>query len=409
MFQSRRVATMGGDQFRDEKSLSFDGTDAFLRCAGGAIFNDGVDGAEGNNSITDAEWTISCWIKIRSLPGARSPIVGWLSNTHKNYGTGIMLESDGKIYAINSSNSLDCYNERVSITSGEWHHVVASCNGVGASKKVRLYIDGKLEQNTTTTTNPYSYLFCIGAGQQSAGTFNGYFNGWISDVAIYSEWHHAHEVEQLYNEGQPFNHKEGPRRANLELWFRMGDGNYDSMGNFNGVIGDEVNGLALDIATGSDGNIVTNGTMEADSDWDDYSIGAGESQARSDEQAHSGTYSRKVVATGSGAGITQTVTNATYHVYEGNFYVYPNVTTITVQAADTLGAKPITGLTANEWNHVRYFFNTSDGSSELARVRASEEATYYVDDFSIKKLIGHAATTKGMSIADITGDVPSVS
>ena len=47
--------------------------------------------------------------------------------------------------------------------------------------------------------------------------------------------------------------------------------------------------------------LITNGTMEADANWNDVTIGAGESQTRSSTHAHSGTYSRKVVSTG-GAG-----------------------------------------------------------------------------------------------------------
>ena len=48
MLPSRRLVTMGGDVFRDEWSLAFDGTNDYVECSG--VFNYNVN-------------SISCWFK----------------------------------------------------------------------------------------------------------------------------------------------------------------------------------------------------------------------------------------------------------------------------------------------------------------------------------------------------------
>ena len=54
MFPSRR-ATLGGDVFRDEYSLAFDGTDDSVDCGDAAAFSFG-DGSD------DSAFSISAWI-----------------------------------------------------------------------------------------------------------------------------------------------------------------------------------------------------------------------------------------------------------------------------------------------------------------------------------------------------------
>ena len=39
MFSSRRITTMGGDKFKDEFSLAFDGTDDYINCGNDSSLN----------------------------------------------------------------------------------------------------------------------------------------------------------------------------------------------------------------------------------------------------------------------------------------------------------------------------------------------------------------------------------
>lgn len=68
-----------------------------------------------------------------------------------------------------------------------------------------------------------------------------------------------------------------------------------------------------------DDDIFTNGSMEADANWTDYNIGAGDSNSRSNTQAHQGTYSRKIVSDNTAnIGCYQDVTvvaNSIYRIY----------------------------------------------------------------------------------------------
>jgi hypothetical protein len=86
---------------------------------------------------------------------------------------------------------------------GEWHHwvVYSDTNDITNSK---LYVDGVLQSVDSTVStgslNAYTEGLTIGSDRQSGG---GYFEGSISDFAVFSRELSAADVKEIYNYGSP--------------------------------------------------------------------------------------------------------------------------------------------------------------------------------------------------------------
>jgi hypothetical protein len=137
--------------------------------------------------------------------------------------------------------------------------------------------------------------------------------------------------------------------------------------------------------TGSE--LVTNGTMESNSGWG--ALGSPVSQNQSNEQAHSGTYSWKFVASGNYQGIKSAsdmsvVSGKTYVI---NSWVYPvNDTGIAVRFGGVL--KVVTGLTQGAWNEVTVTV-TAVSTSSASYVQFDTNinfggGTWYIDDVTAR-------------------------
>lgn len=137
---------------------------------------------------------------------------------------------------------------------------------------------------------------------------------------------------------------------------------------------------------------ITNGSMEADSNWADEGT---VTQAQSDEQAYSGTYSRKFTADNPDEGIeSDTFTTVAATTYYYRVWVYPDAATTTVNIRIRNGANDgddidvdHTGLTAEAWNLVTGSYSAADsGSGAYLNVRSTTgdgSGVFYVDDVSV--------------------------
>ena len=141
--------------------------------------------------------------------------------------------------------------------------------------------------------------------------------------------------------------------------------------------------------------LVTNGTMEADSDWPDE--GTPTTNERSSEQAYAGTYSRKFTTdAGGGDGIKQSsFTTSTGELYRVSVQDYPSDGTALrirlMRGSDAAAANmdlQLTGLSTGAWTeHGGFAVESAGGSS--ARIRITDNTalkTSYIDNVSIKKV-----------------------
>jgi len=149
-------------------------------------------------------------------------------------------------------------------------------------------------------------------------------------------------------------------------------------------------GFAAVEVTGAE--LVPNGTMEADSNWNDFL--APDTNERSAEQTHGGSYSRKMTAAGSGTGIkSDSYSTTTGKFYRFQFWAYPPATQVAYNIWRGDGTAVITGLvisglTGSNWNECnRYYLDKGGGASAAIAMAAKYSGTWYFDDASVKECV----------------------
>jgi hypothetical protein len=148
-------------------------------------------------------------------------------------------------------------------------------------------------------------------------------------------------------------------------------------------------------------NMITNGNMEADSNWNTVN---GATDARSALQAKTGTYSWKFDSNGVDAGIkSDTFTTVADQEYRVVAHVYPDDTTnvkIRIARGSDGGAFTyevlFTGLVQDAWNEITFTYTETSGqggSSAYIQFDSGNEAgannNWYIDDVTICKSDAH--------------------
>lgn len=140
----------------------------------------------------------------------------------------------------------------------------------------------------------------------------------------------------------------------------------------------------------SEGELVTNGTMELDANWSN-TVNAPATNERSDEQAHAGTYSRKVIHAAAGeSGITQTLAALTVGaLYKADGWFYKSAGSY---AYFMFNASVIsTTQTAAAWGQKTGYKVYASGNTAVQGI-VDATGTGYFDDFSVQKVTDCAAT-----------------
>ena len=140
---------------------------------------------------------------------------------------------------------------------------------------------------------------------------------------------------------------------------------------------------------------ITNGTMEADANWNDQGTPA--TNERSNTQAYAGTYSRKFTPDAADEGIkSDAFTTVTGILYHGELWVYPDdATTVTVlvrNGADSGDAfdQSFT-LTQDAWNKIVFSYEElAGGAAAYFVIDSGTESSgdWYVDNVSLTSFQG---------------------
>ena len=127
---------------------------------------------------------------------------------------------------------------------------------------------------------------------------------------------------------------------------------------------------------------VTNGNMEIDANWID--IGGPTSNAQSTDQAHSPTHSRKIVASGAGAGCRQDQTGVSgiYYRLDGWLYNDSGQSEFFWNSGVSIGQ----ALTTGAWLNVKSTYRHTGSSNVFGARSFGGAATFYVDDVSLMPL-----------------------
>ena len=249
MFASRSVATTMKEHTRNENCMYFSGastiggTEDFLTTsscnatatdstyciwwksglagsAQGAVFgHGGASGADSYAGVLDIHTQIS--VKFRMDGGTPDRDVEW--------GGG------------DDPSTLNLAKDNI------WHHW-AFVIDVSDMTACKCYVDGVLKtvlrSDNDGDTDTWSSLV-IGVSSISATT-RSEFRGWISDFAVYEKLLTASDVKMIYNEGNPYNHREQSSNGRrlltnfLKGWWQMGDGSerIANTGRFSGKVED---------------------------------------------------------------------------------------------------------------------------------------------------------------------------
>ena len=364
MFPSRR-ATLGGGVFRDEFSVSFDGTDEFID----------LGSQDGDLRLSGSNGAIIAWIKPTLTGDDFQRIVDKSDGGNGSNGYALFINNGNVTGNINGSETVT--SPFGVLVADKWQQITWTWDGTNHS----IYVNGKLILSSTDSRRPPSNTTNMRIGTWNHDTGREY-QGSMSEIAIYNKGLSASEVKTIYNGREPYNHKEGVCSNNLVAWYRMGDGVLD---NFN-LIADQTNATL-----GS--NIITNGTFDTDSDWANSVEGntawtiANGVATRDGSTTNSGIVQESVFSNGLTYKVKLTISNRT----TGALIVYAGQGSQNIMSSSSNGT--ITGYVTATANRKLLLNGTSnfDGS---------------VDNVTVRQVGGNAGIMKNMSIDNFEGDTP---
>ena len=215
-------------------ALSFDGTNDFVSL--------GV-----SNAIIAASQdpvSFSCWVKTADVTNA-----GYIFSCQKGDGSSafsVNVQANGKPRGIiwNGGSAHNFPAATTSVDDSEWHHVAV----VAKNNSQKIYVDGSLEAETTGAMDlPTSTDDCA-IGAHNAGQSN-FFNGSITNLAIFTVELSASAVASIYNAGRHHNlntpinnYSSTPSR-----YYVLGHGLFDDK--IEGIIHDQADSSFQDIST----------------------------------------------------------------------------------------------------------------------------------------------------------------
>lgn len=167
------------------------------------------------------EFTVSGWFKFDNYASTAAN-QGLLSSNYTGSAKGFYLIYDNRfntkrVRAGLYAGSTVFAEVNNGILDNNWHHIAATCAGVGGSYK--LFIDGSLVNTKTapaTTTNSANATMKVG---NASSTVSAYFGGLVDEVAIFDSALTDSNISDIYNSGSP----DWLTSYSPVGWWRMGD------------------------------------------------------------------------------------------------------------------------------------------------------------------------------------------
>ena len=162
------------------------------------IPNDYID--LGTSLSLPNEYTISCWININNTTAGAQAIIYKGTNTSTEFGLEVNRTS-GKLSTLGASSG-PIFTSNTTLAAGVWYHAALTKTIVGGTKTYTFFLNGQNDGGGITSTNPNysSGITAIGRFGSSSG---GYFNGEISNLALWNSVLTSSQIASIYNNGSP--------------------------------------------------------------------------------------------------------------------------------------------------------------------------------------------------------------
>jgi len=161
-----------------------------------------------NLSLGTGSVSASAWVIWTEDKGSYAKIIGFDNVTNKGFG--IISDSiNNKIRAYSGDGSATKYADLDSPTHNIWYHLVATYDS--SDKKTRLYVNGSLQDTSAANSGDISYYTSGSSEYLTLGEMNyhGYhFYGFIDEANMWNKALSLSEVQELYNNGIPFDARE---------------------------------------------------------------------------------------------------------------------------------------------------------------------------------------------------------
>lgn len=394
MFPSRRIATMGGNKFRDEYSLAFDSTDDYVYCGLSNAF------------ITGNTVTLSCWAKVTDTH-AGYLFANVRASSSSNFS--LIVNKDGASSTAGHITGIVYTGSAVAYTAydgnvddSQWHHYAFTTS---SSAQV-LYLDGVA---VTTTSNVFANTASASLNT-SIGNLTGgsaYLGGNISEVALYNSTLTASQVKTLYNGREPYNHKEGIATGNLTAWYRMGDGRFDQFAS-EGIFGGDTGLMTNEVNP-------TKGVDLFDSGVGDYSSSTGAwavdgtNTIENDSGAVKITYDNDAdgarLNLNDAADLTTDLTVG--KTYELTFAAKINTGSVTVQLNDGAGTFKSFTINITDWLWKKHYFICQHATNcQLKQSGMGAGEIIWIKNVRLKEAGSNSGVMTNMAEGDIVGDTP---
>lgn len=163
--------------------------------------NSGVELSSPNKAKVTNGLAISAWIKPATVSGQQAIVSKWVGMQSQDQYL-LMLNGNKVMMAVgNASFSASGVSGNVSLTAGNWYHIVATWDTTGTHS---IYVNGVLDVNTVNTS--FKKINSTSSTSLTIGTqafTSRFFNGSIDDVKLYSQKLSLSDIQSLYAEPNP--------------------------------------------------------------------------------------------------------------------------------------------------------------------------------------------------------------
>lgn len=203
----------------NDYAMSFNGTDSYID-------------AGDFSSLIGQTASVSMWFKTTSTFSSNEDLLSFGLQTSVSVSTQRVFFTTGSggvlVASINNGAGGYATTSYSGLNDGNWHHLVCIWEGGSVANGIKIYVDGSLASQATSTQSLTSAVqFVIGENLH----YNSNFNGQIDEVAVWNSALSSCDVKGIYEATTTVSGQ--PKSANLldanttipapVYWNRMGD------------------------------------------------------------------------------------------------------------------------------------------------------------------------------------------